>query len=118
MAPHRPRSATISVVVGNACSNCPLLKLLRGEEYLVYADEFRDYELQGVHWETQEDVFQEHTRWATSFCSRTTQLSGAQEDLDALRGTDLSPWAVRLLAAGVVALGAAGIVSIQLLRSL
>lgn len=107
-------SATVVVDVYGACSNCPHLKFLRGIEYLVYAYETRDYELRrDLHPETHEFEFQERTYWLTSFCTRTARITGAHEDLDALGGTGLSPWGVRLLAAEVVALVGAGIVTLR-----
>ena len=105
-----PRSATIVVEVDTGGTNCPLLRFARGNEYLVYAYELRhDWVKFGVHLAMPEYAGREDAFWITGACTRTARLSGAQEDLDALRGTDLSPWGVRLLAAGAVALAAAGI---------
>ncbi len=82
--------------------NCDIA--LRGQEsYLVYA-----YLYPGAPGNTD---------WFTNSCLRTRSLVHAQEDVEEIeasrRGTALSPWGVRALAAGVVVLFGAGIVTIR-----
>lgn len=72
-----------------------------GQTYVVYAHSFS---------------FRGDVQWTTGQCSGTRRLVDAQDaerEWNALRGTALSPWGVRLLAAGVVALAAAGVVAIR-----
>ena len=96
------------IVPGPACQYV----FRRGPEYLVYAYE-RPLMPEEPRAEEERSMSPVITAYATSTCTRTRHVAGAQADLRALRGTDLSPWQIRLLAAGAVALAAAGIVTIR-----
>ena len=95
-------------VPGPACQYV----FLHGSKYLVYAYE-RPLMPEEPRAEEERSMSLVITAYETSTCTRTRHVADAQADLRALRGTELSPWGVRVLAAGVVVLGAAGIVTIR-----